>query len=77
MDPLNTWLGGFCSQAACSNATLATVVNTLTSDCQSEITQLGIQNVSSAELTTLVQQFFPLVREVGCLKEYVLPDIIH
>ncbi|KAI0812579.1 hypothetical protein BC629DRAFT_1436602 [Irpex lacteus] len=69
VDPVNTWLGGFCSQPACSNSTLATVVNTLTSDCQAEMTQLGIQNVSSAQLTTLVQQFFPLVKEIGCLKD--------
>ena len=71
VDPVNSWLGGFCKQPQCSNDTLSTVVNTITSSCQTDLDSLGVQNVSPAELTTLVQSMFPFAKEVACLQECV------
>ncbi|KAI0685207.1 hypothetical protein BC835DRAFT_1310136 [Cytidiella melzeri] len=69
VSPINSWLGGFCSQAACSNDTLSTVVNTITSDCQTELSSLGISGASPAQLTTLLQSVFPFVKQIGCLQD--------
>ncbi|KAI0645463.1 hypothetical protein C8Q79DRAFT_926694 [Trametes meyenii] len=64
---VNTWLTGLCSKPACSNSTLATVVQQVASGCQTDLGQLGLSNVDASELTSLVQQAYPTVRQVACL----------
>lgn len=66
---VNTWLTGMCSRPACTNATLATVVSSVTSGCSTELGQLGLSDVDSSSLTALVQSAYPTVRQVACLGE--------
>ncbi|KAI0633316.1 hypothetical protein C8Q77DRAFT_1057496, partial [Trametes polyzona] len=64
---VNTWLTGLCSRPACTNETLATVVKTVTSGCNTELGQLGLTDVDAGSLTSLVQTAYPTVRQVVCL----------
>ncbi|OJT09268.1 hypothetical protein TRAPUB_14265 [Trametes pubescens] len=64
---VNSWLTGMCSRPACTNATLATVVSTVTSGCSTELGELGLSDVDSSSLTALVQSAYPTVRQVACL----------
>ncbi|KAH9986529.1 hypothetical protein BJV74DRAFT_718044, partial [Russula compacta] len=61
--PINTWLTGLCSKDACSNQTLAAFVTNITQGCSSE---LGSNN---GNVTTSVQEFYPSVRQIVCLKD--------
>ncbi|KAI0356253.1 hypothetical protein OH77DRAFT_1423864 [Trametes cingulata] len=64
---INSWLTGMCSRPACTNDTLASVVQQVTSGCSAELGSLGLANVDAGELTTLVQTAYPTVRQVACL----------
>lgn len=66
---VNTWLTGMCSRPACTNATLATVVSSVTAGCPTELGELGLSDVDSSSLTALVQSAYPTVRQVACLGE--------
>ncbi|KAI8993832.1 hypothetical protein BD414DRAFT_264899 [Trametes punicea] len=66
---INSWLTGLCSRPACTNDTLAAVVQNVTSGCPSELSSLGLSNVDSGELTTLVQAVYPTIREIACLAD--------
>lgn len=72
---LNNWLAGFCSVAPCSNQTLANIVTNITAGCTTELKALGLGSGSTAEVTTTVQQFYPTVRNVLCLKECAISDL--
>ncbi|KAF8739267.1 hypothetical protein AX14_010243 [Amanita brunnescens Koide BX004] len=65
---IDQWLDKVCPAAPCSNATLATVVNTIVGGCSNELSTLGI-TTSASELVPIVQQFYPTVRQVACLKD--------
>jgi len=67
--PINNWLAGVCSVGPCSNQTLAAIVTNVTSGCSAELKALGLGSGSASELTTVVQQFYPTVRKVLCLKD--------
>ena len=69
--PVDTYLQGMCKQSACTNDTLATVVNDVTTGCQAELQSFGLGNITTSQLTSLVQQFYPSLREMLCLQEYV------
>lgn len=68
--PVQNWLTGLCSQGPCTNQTLATLVSDITQGCSSELSSLGITGNSSS-ITASVQKYYPVVREIVCLKEYV------
>ncbi|KAI0287162.1 hypothetical protein BC826DRAFT_71331 [Russula brevipes] len=61
---INTWLTGMCSQTACSNQTLATLVTNVTNGCSSDLSPLGLD---VQDVTTSVQRFYPTVRQILCL----------
>lgn len=71
---VDKWATDVCSSAPCSNQTLAKVVNLITTGCQAEISG-GAQGVDPTTLATtitpLVQQYYPTVRKVVCLKKCV------
>jgi hypothetical protein len=58
-----------CSQSACSNQTLATLVTNVTNGCSSDLSSLGLD---VQDVTTTVQRFYPTERQILCLQEYVL-----
>ncbi|KAI9509737.1 hypothetical protein F5148DRAFT_977911, partial [Russula earlei] len=66
--PINTWLTGFCPKAACSNQTLAALVTNITNGCQTDFSALGLIN-STQNLTSIVQQYYPTVRQILCLQD--------
>ncbi|KAI0297173.1 hypothetical protein BC826DRAFT_1184796 [Russula brevipes] len=63
---INTWLTGMCSQSACSNQTLATLVTNVTNGCSSDLSSLGLD---VQDVTTSVQRFYPTVRQILCLHD--------
>jgi len=65
---IDQWLDKICPAAPCSNATLSTVVNTLVGGCSSELATYGI-TASASELVPIVQQYYPTVRQIACLKD--------
>ena len=69
--PIDNWVSGLCSQPACSNNTLASVVNNVTSGCPDEIQALGFSTTDTEEITTLVQMTYPTFRQIACTEEYV------
>jgi len=64
---INSWLTGLCSSGFCSNDTLAEVVTNITSGCSADLSNLGAS--VPATLTQLVQEVYPTVRNIVCLKD--------
>lgn len=65
VEPINNWLTNICSAAPCSNATLSAVVTTVAAGCS---TELSIGNATDTVIQS-VQQAYPTVRKVVCLKD--------
>lgn len=74
VQPINSWLSATCAQDACSNQTLSDVVANLTSGCSSDLSSLGLDSSDEGSVVSLVQQVYPIVREVACLKMCVRLD---
>jgi len=69
IDPINTWLSNVCSIPACSNSTIAAVVTNLTTACSAELSAFGFTSNDTATLISTVQEAYPTVRDVACLKD--------
>lgn len=67
--PINNWLGDLCARPACSNNTLASIVTNVTAGCQSDLQSFGISNSSVDEIIQIVQEVYPVARQVACLAE--------
>ncbi|KAI0266865.1 hypothetical protein BC834DRAFT_873923 [Gloeopeniophorella convolvens] len=67
--PIGAWLSGFCSKDPCSNQTLATFVTNITEGCSSDLAPLGISSDADASIIPSVQELYPLVRQIACLKD--------
>ncbi|KAJ7091264.1 hypothetical protein C8R44DRAFT_891661 [Mycena epipterygia] len=63
-DTINNWLSGLCSTG---NDTLAAVVANVTTGCSSDLSGVGAS--VPATLTQIVQEVYPTVRSVVCLKD--------
>ncbi|KAF8633282.1 hypothetical protein AX17_004457 [Amanita inopinata Kibby_2008] len=68
VDVIDQWLDKICPAAPCSNSTLANVVNTIAGGCAKELSAAGI-TLPAATLVSIVQQAYPTVRQIACLKE--------
>jgi len=66
---VNTWLTGLCSTGACSNQTLSDVVTNITTSCATELQSIGASTSNTAALITAVQEAYPTVRQIACLKD--------
>ncbi|KAG1751535.1 uncharacterized protein EDB91DRAFT_1045387 [Suillus paluster] len=66
---VNTWLSGLCSQGACSNSTLQTVVTAVVSGCSTELASLGLTTTDPTALVSSIQDAYPTVRQLVCLKD--------
>ncbi|KIK67286.1 hypothetical protein GYMLUDRAFT_238595 [Collybiopsis luxurians FD-317 M1] len=69
VDGINSWLSNACSTARCSNASLSAIVTNVTSGCGTELSTLGFSSSDPSSLISTVQQFYPTVRQVVCLKD--------
>ncbi|KAI9463524.1 hypothetical protein BJY52DRAFT_1252039 [Lactarius psammicola] len=67
--PFQSWLTGLCSTDPCTNQTLATLVANVTQGCSSDLSSLGISNSNVSSITASVQEYYPVVRQVACLKD--------
>lgn len=71
---IDTWTKHVCAAAPCSNQTLANIVTAIANGCQKEISddpQNTDPSAVASAITPLVQRFYPTVRKVLCLQEYV------
>ena len=75
IDPINNWLNSICTVGSCSNATLAAIVTNITSGCPSELGTLGYDAYQPQALIDIVQDAYPTVRQVLCLKRYVVTPL--
>lgn len=66
--PVNNWLSGACSQQPCSNQTLSSLISNITAGCANDLSALGFSSSDTQTVISEVQQFYPTVREVVCLK---------
>lgn len=69
VSPLDKWAQGMCGQAACTNSSLSSVVNALLPACSTELSSVTGSEVSAADATTLVQTYYPPLRDAICLQE--------
>lgn len=68
--PIDNWLGGLCGQPACANDTLANLVTTIVNGCQTDLQSVGFGQVTNTQqVISIVQQAYPTVRQVACLKD--------
>jgi len=67
--PLDNWLKGLCQQAPCTNSTLSAVATNLTSGCSAELSSLSISVTDPTQLVLTVQEAYPAIRQVVCLKD--------
>ena len=65
---INSWLTGVCGSPACSNETLAAVVQNVTAGCGAELGLAGDSTIVPS-IVTVIQQYYPTARKVFCLKE--------
>ncbi|KAF7361789.1 hypothetical protein MVEN_00523100 [Mycena venus] len=65
-DTVNNWLSGLCSTGFCSNDTLATVVNNITTGCQKDF---GLSGGVPDTVVQIVQEVYPTARSIMCLKD--------
>jgi len=63
---VDSWITGMCGLRPCTNQSLANVVSTAASGCQTELTNA---NITTERLTKAVQTVYPTVRQVACLKD--------
>ncbi|KAG2342900.1 hypothetical protein BDR05DRAFT_885463 [Suillus weaverae] len=66
---VNTWISGLCSQAACSNSSLQTVVTDIISGCSTDLSSIGVTTTNSTAIVTSIQAAYPTVRQLMCLND--------
>jgi hypothetical protein len=64
---IDAWAKSVCVESPCSNSTLSELTGVVAAGCQAELTSLGI---TSEDLTTQVQTYYPAVREALCDQKY-------
>jgi len=67
--PIDNWLSKLCAAPACSNATLAAIVQNVTTGCATDLSSLGFTSDQPTQITSLVEQYYPTLRQVVCLKD--------
>jgi hypothetical protein len=68
ISPVDNWLHGLCSVGSCTDTTLAFLVTNVTSGCGPEMSAI-FGSLSSSQLTSLVQEGYPTVRNILCLED--------
>ncbi|KAF7321655.1 hypothetical protein MKEN_00686700 [Mycena kentingensis (nom. inval.)] len=67
---VGTMVGTLCAAQPCSNETLSAVVANITTGCGTELSAAGAGSDSTASsVTSLVQQYYPVVRQIVCLRD--------
>ncbi|KAI6157531.1 hypothetical protein BKA82DRAFT_4058114 [Pisolithus tinctorius] len=66
---VDSWLTGLCALGPCSNSSLQAVATNLTAGCSSELASLGLTPNGSTNLTVYLEEAYPTLRQVLCLKD--------
>lgn len=69
IQPINSFLTGFCAASDCSATTITGVVNNITTACAQDLAQLGVTGVNGQQVGSIVAQFFDLAKDVACLAD--------
>jgi hypothetical protein len=73
--PFQSWLTGLCSKDPCTNQTIATLVANITQGCSSDLlSSLGLNTANVSFVTASVEEYYPVVRQIACLQEYVFSE---
>jgi len=67
--PIDGWLRSFCAAAPCSNDTLSSVAQNITTGCASDLNSVGITPDDVSNVASLGQVIFPLGKEIACLAD--------
>lgn len=67
--PIDNWLTTTCAQPACTNATIDALIYNITTGCGPDLSAAGATNESVAEMKVYIEKFYPVAREVVCLKD--------
>ncbi|CCO35072.1 hypothetical protein BN14_09186 [Rhizoctonia solani AG-1 IB] len=67
--PINNWLTSTCAQPACTNATIETAISNITTGCSSDLNSAGITTGTWQDVTDYVKEWYPVGRQVACLKK--------
>ncbi|RDB25207.1 hypothetical protein Hypma_007785 [Hypsizygus marmoreus] len=68
--PIDSWLTTICAAGPCSNATLSAIITNVTTGCPSELDVAGATSTEiAASIISTVQQYYPVVRKIVCLKD--------
>lgn len=66
---VDSWLTGLCALGPCSNSSLDAVFTNITGGCSSELASLGLNTNGSTNLTLYLEEAYPTLRQVWCLKD--------
>jgi len=66
---IDSFLHGFCAAPDCSAATITGVAANLTTACAQDLASIGVTAADGQQIGAIVQQFFPLVKDVACLSD--------
>jgi len=69
IQPIDSFLRGFCAAPDCDPATISAVATNLTTACAQDLANVGVTQADVAQVGSLVGQFFPLVKDVACLAD--------
>ncbi|KAG6826791.1 hypothetical protein H0H92_014399 [Tricholoma furcatifolium] len=69
VQPINSWLTGLCAAPACSNSTLSAIVTNATAGCSAELAAIGLSSSDNTAVVSLVQEYYPIVRQTVCLQD--------
>lgn len=67
--PIDNWVTSTCSQPACTNATLDSLMSNITTGCATDLSAAGVTSDDISSYKPLVESFYPVVREITCLKD--------
>ncbi|KAG6333690.1 hypothetical protein ID866_5397 [Astraeus odoratus] len=66
---VDSWLSGLCALGPCSNSSLQAIFTNITNGCSTELGELGFSTSDTANLTTYLEDAYPTIRQIWCLKD--------
>jgi len=66
---VDKWLVSMCAQSPCTNDTLGSAVDEITTGCAADFQGWGVSAETLGHVKGMVLEWYPTVREVACLKE--------
>lgn len=69
LTPVDNWLKAFCAAPVCSNSTIETVVQAVSTACATDIQQLGATQDQVTSIIPMISQYFGTAKEMLCLAD--------